>query len=73
MKINVKIKPNSRRESIEQTGAGEFVVRVNAPPVEGRANEALIELLSRHFDVPKRNVAILKGRSSKTKLVEILQ
>ncbi len=48
-----------------------FRVRVTAPPIEGRANERVIELLSEYFGTSKRNVVILRGETGRDKLVEI--
>ena len=70
MIITVKVKPGSRKEGIELAN-DVIVVRVNAPPVEGRANEALIRLLSKLLDVPKSQIAILGGTTSRFKRVEI--
>jgi len=71
VKITVTVKANSKEEKIEETGPGEYRLRVKAPPVEGRANEAVIKLLAAHFGVPKSRVEILAGTSSKRKLVSI--
>jgi uncharacterized protein (TIGR00251 family) len=46
-------------------------VRVTAPPVEGMANDALVELLSKALHVSRRNVCIVSGASSRTKVIEI--
>ncbi|MBI2500420.1 MAG: DUF167 domain-containing protein [Deltaproteobacteria bacterium] len=71
MKISLIVKPNSRKESVEELPDGVLQVRVNAPPIEGRANEAVIEVLAKHFSVPKSAVTILKGAKGKRKMVEI--
>ncbi len=71
MKISVLVKPNSRKESVERLSDGALEVRVNAPPVEGQANEAVIEALARHFSVPKSAVSIVRGARGKKKVVEI--
>lgn len=47
-------------------------VRLAAPPVEGKANEALVAFLADRFEVPKRNVAIVSGEHSREKRVEIV-
>ncbi len=70
--IEVRLKPNARRNSIEIGENGVLQVRVNAPPVEGRANKALIELLSDTLDVPKSSLSIKRGASSKTKVIAII-
>jgi uncharacterized protein (TIGR00251 family) len=46
-------------------------VRVTAPPVDGLANEALITLLSQALEISRRNVCIVSGHASRTKVVEI--
>ena len=72
MRIVIQVKPNSKKPGIEKKENGEYIVRVNAPPVDGKANLAVIEMLSDFFDVPKSHVQILQGTSSKKKRVEII-
>lgn len=72
MKINVRIKPNARRSKVEKTEQG-YTVYVNEPPIENRANIALVESLSDHFDVPKSRIKIVAGLKSKNKVVEIVE
>lgn len=71
MKKQVKVKPNSKRQSIEEAPDGSLLVHLKSPPVDGKANEELIALLAKKFDVPKSKITIKSGLSSKTKLVEI--
>jgi uncharacterized protein (TIGR00251 family) len=71
MKIIVKVKPNSREQKIEQCSDGSWLVRLKSPPVEGKANQELIKLLAKHFQVPKSKIQIKVGQSSKQKLIEI--
>ena len=73
MRIVIQVKPNSKKPGIEKKENGEYIVRVNAPPVDGKANLAVIEMLSDFFDVPKSHVQILQGTSSKKKRVEIIE
>jgi uncharacterized protein (TIGR00251 family) len=72
MKIQVKVKPNSRAEEVSQEGDS-FVVRVKEPPREGKANAAVIKLLAEYFRVPKSQVRILSGLSSRNKIVEVTE
>ena len=67
MKISVQVKPNSKKESVELTD-GVYIVRVNAPPVEGAANERVIELLAEHLDRPKSSIQLVSGHRSKRKI-----
>ncbi|MFZ5341499.1 MAG: DUF167 domain-containing protein [Patescibacteria group bacterium] len=46
-------------------------MKISAKPVDGEANKALIEFLAQHFDIPRRNVKIISGFTSREKLVEI--
>ncbi len=73
MRISVRVKPGSKEESVEKTADGEYIVRVKAPPVEGRANEAVREVLAAHFNVPKSRITIKRGSSGKRKLINIIK
>jgi len=72
MKIQVKVKPNSKSEEVSREGDS-FIVRVKEPPREGKANQAVITLLAEHFGVPKSRVRILSGFRSKNKVIEIAE
>ncbi|HBQ21621.1 MAG: hypothetical protein A2Z91_02600 [Deltaproteobacteria bacterium GWA2_38_16] len=71
MKIRVKIKPNSKQEKVVQISSGEYEVWVHAPAQEGKANEALILLLSKHFKIAKSHIQIISGFSSRIKILEL--
>ena len=47
------------------------MVKVNAPAKEGKANKKLVEILSKHFSKPKSSIRIVKGLTSKNKVIEI--
>ena len=70
MKIQVKVKPNSRTEEVSQE-SDSFIVKVKEPPKEGKANQAVIKLLAEHFNVPQSQVRILSGFRSKNKVIEV--
>jgi uncharacterized protein len=70
--IEVRLKPNARRDSVDIDDNSVLQVRVNAPPIEGRANSALIELLSETLDIPKSWLSIKRGAASKNKVVAVL-
>ncbi len=71
MKIFVKVKPNSKTESVKKAGLARFEVRTKSPPREGRANAAAIDALARHLGIPKSRIKILTGARSKQKVFEI--
>lgn len=50
---------------------GEYKVKLTAPPVDGEANEMLIKILAKYFDVSKSSVQIIGGKSAKIKIIEI--
>ncbi len=70
MKIQIKVKPNSKTEEVSQEGDN-FVVKVKEPPKEGKANQAVIRLLAKHFGVSQGQVRILSGFKSRSKVIEI--
>ena len=72
MKINVRVKTNSKKEAVELREDGSLFVCVNAPAVEGRANERLVELLSKYLKKPKSALRIVMGTKSNKKVVEVL-
>jgi len=73
VQITVRVKPGSRRGPlIEETDEG-LVVHVKERAVDGAANEGVIRALAEHFGVPRRDVQILRGHTSRTKRVEVEQ
>jgi uncharacterized protein (TIGR00251 family) len=71
VKLNVVVKPNARKNAVETRQDGSLVVYVSTPPIEGRANERLVEVLAEHFGRPKRDIVIVSGVRSKRKIVEV--
>ena len=71
MKKQVKVKPNSKQQKIEEALDGSLTVHLKSPPIDGKANEELIKLLAEKFHVPKSKISIKTGLTSKNKLVEI--
>lgn len=68
MIIKVAVKTDMAEESIEKTGENEYLVKLKEPRRKGKANAALLRLLSRHFN---RNARIISGLASKNKIVEL--
>ncbi|NPA57740.1 MAG: DUF167 domain-containing protein [Aquificae bacterium] len=71
MKIKVKVKPNAKKEEVVQTGKDQYQVKVSVPPEKGKANKRVVELLSKHLNVPKSRIKLLKGETSREKLFEV--
>ncbi len=70
-KIWVTVKPRAKTEEVSKTYEGEYIASVHAPPQQGKANKALIELLANYFSVPKTSVKIIRGQAGRRKLIEI--
>jgi len=71
MRIYVQVSPRSSKNEVTKISAGEYKVKLTAAPVDGKANEALIKILSEYFNVSKSSIAIIGGKSVKTKIVDI--
>jgi uncharacterized protein (TIGR00251 family) len=71
MRISVRVKANACKNEVKQLDENQFSISVSAPPVEGKANEKVVELLAEYFHRPKRCITILRGKASKVKIVEI--
>ena len=70
-RVNVRVKTGTSQEKLELRGNREALIWIQEKPVEGKANEAVIRILARHFGVKKRAVVIKAGLKSKEKLIEI--
>jgi len=71
MLLKVKVIPHARIAQLEQVAELSYRARVRAPPEKGEANRELIELIAEHFKVPKRAVRVVRGHTSREKLVEL--
>ncbi|MBM4140160.1 MAG: DUF167 domain-containing protein [Nitrospira sp.] len=71
MKISVKVKPNAKQERLEKIDEKNFSVWVKEKPQEGKANQAVIKILSDYFGVAKSEVILLKGQTSRQKIFEV--
>ena len=67
----VRVQPRANRNEIDGEWQGALRIRLNVPPVEGRANEALRRFLAAHLNVPLGAVKIASGERSRLKRVEV--
>lgn len=72
IRLRLRVSPGSGRAGIVGRHGDAWKVRVAAPPEGGKANEAVLELLARTLDVPRRSLALATGRAARDKVV-ILQ
>ena len=69
--LKLKVRPGSREESLTEQADGTWIARVKAPPVDGKANAALITLIAAHFGLRKAQVKIKSGAAGRMKLVQL--
>ncbi|HIK16210.1 MAG TPA: DUF167 domain-containing protein [Leptolyngbyaceae cyanobacterium M33_DOE_097] len=67
--LRIKVKPNARKQEIREEADGSWVVQLKSPPIDGKANEELIQLLSKTFKLPKSCISIKSGAGGRNKLV----
>lgn len=73
MKINVKAHTNAKKNEVKKIDDINFEVYTTATPENGKANLSIIELLSKFFRIGKTKINILKGQTSKNKIIEIIE
>ena len=71
IRFSVRLQPRASKNEIAGVQGVSLKVRVTAPPVDGLANEALIDSLSQALTIPRRNVCIISGLTSRTKVIEV--
>ncbi len=71
MRITVRVKPNAKKKQIVLLEDGSYTVSVTVPPIEGKANEQLVEVLAEYFDKRKRDITIVRGVTGRLKVVEV--
>jgi uncharacterized protein (TIGR00251 family) len=71
-RLSVRVQPGARRTALAgRLESGEWKLAVSAPPEDGRANDAVVELLAELLGVKRRQVSVARGHSSRGKQVEI--
>jgi len=71
LNLKIHIQPGARKNEIVGLHGDAIKIKIKAPPVDGRANEELIDFLAKHYGVPKRSVQIVSGHTSRQKTVKI--
>jgi uncharacterized protein (TIGR00251 family) len=71
VRFSVRVQPRASRSAIEGVHGDALRVRLSAPPVDGAANEALVELLAKALGVAKRDVRVVAGAASRSKVIEV--
>ena len=71
MILSVRVIPRASKSAIAGRRGDALLVRLSAPPVDGAANAALIELLAKAFSIPRRQISIVSGETSRDKRVSL--
>lgn len=69
--FSVRVTPRAAANALAGEREGALLVRVTAPPVEGKANDAVVSLLARSLDLPRRAIRVERGAVSRTKRVSV--
>jgi uncharacterized protein (TIGR00251 family) len=69
--LAVRIQPRAKRDEVVGERGGQVVVRITAPPVDGKANAALCAFVAKQAGVPKSAVNVVHGHTSRDKLVRV--
>jgi uncharacterized protein len=70
--LTLHVQPGAKRSEVAGLHGGALKIRLAAPPVEGRANEALLKFIAELFAVPLRQVELKQGAQSRRKVVAII-
>ena len=71
MNLNVKVHPRAKRNAVEVSDDGAVTIRVTAAPEKGKANIAAVKLLASRLDLPRASVSIIRGHTSRNKVVRV--
>ncbi|MDR0590808.1 MAG: DUF167 domain-containing protein [Puniceicoccales bacterium] len=71
MRLRIRVIPNAPKSEIISQDGDEWKIKIQAPPEDGKANGALVQLLAKHLKVPKNSIQIIAGKKSRQKIVEI--
>ena len=71
VRLDIEVKVRASRSKVLGTKADRLSVALAAPPVDGAANQALIDTLAEYFELPRRRVTLITGERSRRKVVEL--
>ncbi len=71
LRFDVRVQPRASKDEVAGVRDGALRVRLRAPPVEGAANDALVDFLADELGLSRRQVRIVSGLGSRSKIVEV--
>jgi uncharacterized protein (TIGR00251 family) len=69
--LRVRLQPRAKRDEVVGERAGLIVIRVTAPPVDGKANDALCRLIAKAAGVAPSKVSVIRGHTAREKVVRV--
>jgi len=70
--IKIKVIPNAKDNFITEE-KGQYKVHVKKPAINNKANEEVVKVLAKYFNVKKSNIIIVKGKTSRNKIINIIR
>jgi len=70
--INIRVSPRGSKNEITGWKDNTLLIKTTSPPVDGAANESIIKLLSKHYNVKKSDIIIVSGEKSRNKKIQFL-
>jgi uncharacterized protein len=70
-RVRLRVSPGARRSELVGRHGDAWKVRVTAPPEDGRANDAVLDLLAKRLELPRRSVSIVSGHTAREKVVRL--
>ena len=71
MRLKIVANPKKKQEKVVQITSDTYAVSVKEPPINGRANEAIIKSLAKYFSVSRSQITLVSGHTAKIKVVEV--
>ena len=71
MHLTIVAKPKKKQEKVVQIDPTTYAVSIKEPPIDGRANDAIIKALSKYFSISPSQIALISGHTAKIKVVEV--
>jgi uncharacterized protein len=72
VKLRVRVIPNARHSEFAGCREGEWILRLNAPPVDGKANKCAVEFIAKTLGISRSAVSLLSGEKGRHKIFEIV-
>jgi len=69
--VEIRLHPRGGRDAVIGERDGAVLIRISAPPVDGKANAALIAFVAKRLGVPKSSVTIVRGEAARNKVIRV--